>query len=184
MRPLILLFALVFGGSVWSQGSPTRGTALSFSRSVIAPLNALQFHDRALDAWNWTFGKEPGGKLVRNDREAGVIEGAARINFRSVMLSGREESMGTISYSVQIQLRAGECRISVINVSHAGNRHTASGGIHLKQLMRVDTDANRAPGIGRTNAMRLHAELREAAERHIADLLQAFEAHIRARLEP
>lgn len=184
MRLLYLLFALAIAGASRGQGLPTTGTALSFSRSVSAPLNAVQFYDRALDAWNWTFGKEPGAKLVRSDREAGLIEGTARMNFRSVMLTGREESMGTISYSVLIQLHAGECRVSVTNVSHTGNRNTNNGGIHLKQLMRVDTDANKVKIIGRTNTVRLHAELREAAEWRIADLLRAFESHIRARLEP
>lgn len=184
MRLLLLFLALVSGSMAGAQGLPTRGTALSFSRSVSAPLNALQFHDRALDAWNWTFGKEPGAKVVRSERDAGLIEGTARMNFRSVMLTGREESMGTISYSVQIQIRAGECRVSITDLNHTGNRNTANGGFHLKQLMRVDTDANRVPGIGRTNAVRLHEELRELAEQRITDLLQAFESHIRARLEP
>lgn len=184
MRHLPILLALVVSGGASAQELPTKGTALSFSRSISAPFNAVQFHDRALDAWTWTFGKEPGAKLLRSDRESGSIEGTARINFRSVMLTAREESMGTIGYSVQIHVRAGECRVSITNLSHTGNRSTTSGGVHVKQLMRVDTDANRVTGVGRSNAVRLHAELRETAERHITSVLQAFEWHIRTRSEP
>lgn len=184
MRFRLFLFALLLTGVAWAQGPVASGTALSFSRSMTAPLNAGQFFDRALDAWTWTFGKEPGAKIIHSDRATGVIEATARLNFRSTMLTGREESMGTVSYHVQIQTRAGECRMTVTNMQHTGNRNTATGGIHLKQLMRADQDAYKARGLGRTNIVRLHGELRTASEERIGQLLQAYEARIRAHIEP
>ncbi|MBL7952847.1 MAG: hypothetical protein JNM62_14150 [Flavobacteriales bacterium] len=182
MRLHALVFGILFPLGLLAQG-PT-GAALSFSRPVSAPFNALQFFDKALEAWTWTFGKEPGAKIIRTDRASGILEGTARINFRSTMLTGREESMGTVTYLVQVQTHAGECRISVTNLAHTGNRNTASGGIHVKQLMRVDADAQKVQGLGRTNAIRLHEELRRSAEQRIGQLLQAFEARIRAQIEP
>jgi len=92
--------------------------------------------------------------------------------------------MGTITYEVQLHIRAGECRVVVSNLSHTGNKTTRIGGIHMGQLMRSDTDAPPCRGLGRGNAVRLHAELREAATARINQLLQTMEGRIRAQAEP
>lgn len=188
LRPMRLLFpilALLLSGSVRAQASDAGpSTALSFARSVNLPMNAVQLHDAAMEAWTWTFGKEPGGKLLITDRTAGTLKGTARMNFRSAMLTGREETTGTVSYTVTVQVGPGECRITITELTHTGNRNTTRGGIHLKQLMRHDEDAHRAGGMGRTNVVRLHRELREAASAHLAGLLQTFEARMRAKVEP
>ena len=185
MRVLLLFLALLLSASLHAQplGSGTTA-ALSFARSVTLPMNAVQLHDAASEAWNWTFGKEPGAKLLITDRAAGTLKGTARLNFRSVMLTGREETTGTVSYTVNVQVSPGECRITITDLIHTGNRNTTRGGIHLKQLMRNDEDAQRAGGMGRTNIVRVHRELRESASAHLAGLLQAFEARMRAKVEP
>ncbi len=185
MRLTLILPILLCHGSLLAQmPSGTAGQALSFSRSMSVPLNAVHFFDEAFDAWTWTFGKEPGAKLLRTDRESGVLEGSARLNFRSAMLTAREETTGTISYQVHLQIKAGECRAVVTGLTHTGNRTTARGGIHLGQLMRDDMDALRTSGMGRSNVVRLHAELRAAATARVNELLQAMEARIRARVDP
>lgn len=181
---LLLLLGLVPWNLVAQSGLTGDRSALVFSRSITLPLNALQLHDAALSAWTWTFGKEPGARMMRNDRKEGTLQGSARMNFRSTMLTGREETMGTISYVVHIQVKAGECRITVNDLVHTGNRSTARGGIHLNQLMRSDADAHRAGGMGRSNIERVHAELRTLATERIGDLLHAFEARLRATIEP
>jgi hypothetical protein len=158
-------------------------SALTLSRSVSIPLNAVQLHDNAMEAWTWTFGKEPGAVLKRSDREQGVIEGVARLPFRSQMLTGREESMGTIQYRVSIQVRAGECRTVVSELSHTGNRTTPKGGIHVGQLTRGEMPARRVGGLGGNNTARLHAELKEAATARITAVMQAFESRLRASVE-
>ncbi len=185
MRYSALLILFLSAGPILAQ-EPGSGeaTALSFSRSMSIPLNALQLFDQTVEAWKWTFGKEPGAKIMRQERETGVLEGTARVNFRSAMLPGREETMGTITYEVQLHIRAGECRVVVSNLSHTGNKTTRIGGIHMGQLMRSDTDAPPCRGLGRGNAVRLHAELREAATARINQLLQTMEGRIRAQAEP
>lgn len=180
---LLLLFGLrLLAGA---QSNATEGVAaLSFSRSIPVAMNAVQLFDAATYAWNWTFGKEPGARTLATDRSQGSITGSARLNFRSAMLTGREETMGTVSYRVQISADAGQCRIVVSDLVHTGNRTTPRGGIHLKQLMRADKDALRVGGMSRTNVERLHGELRSAAEERIQELLQLFEAKLRSQVDP
>lgn len=185
MRHALILFLALSPWLVHAQGQDAEAaTALGFTRSMSIPLNAVQFFDRASEAWTWTFGKEPGARLLGADRTAGILEGAVRLNFRSTMLTGREESMGTVTYHVRLQVHAGECRAVVSGLSHTGNRTTRTGGIHLGTIMRNDADVAQVGGTGRNNLVRLHAEVREAATTRINSLLQAMEARIRASMEP
>jgi hypothetical protein len=133
-----------------------------------------------MDAWTWTFGREPGASLRKSDRSSGVIEGVARTNFRSEMLVGREESMGVISYRIVIQVQAGVSRITVSELTHTGNRKTARGGIHLGALTRGSAPTQRVPGMSRANTQRLYAELKAHSDERLGALLQAFEARLRA----
>ena len=57
MRALLLLLLVSLATLLCAQETPAgEGSALSFSRSVNVPLNGVQLYDKALDAWNWTFG--------------------------------------------------------------------------------------------------------------------------------
>ncbi len=183
MRHTLTLLLALLAGPEHAKGQDA-ATALGFTRSMSVPLNAVQFFDRASEAWTWTFGKEPGARLQLSDREAGILEGTARLNFRSTMLTGREESMGTVTYHVRLQIHAGECRAVVSGLSHSGNRSTTRGGIHLGTIMRNDADVAMAGGMSRGNLVRLHAEVRETATARINSLLKAMEARIRASVEP
>ena len=156
---------------------------LTYTRTVTVPLNALLLHDKALDAWTWTFGKEPSGKTLRTDRDQGVIEGLARVNFRSEKLALREETMGVIQYRVVVITRAGECRVTVSELTHTGNRGTARGGIHLGLLLRGDRPAKNVKGIGANTGRRIYAEVKAVAEARVLGLLQAFDARLRANAE-
>lgn len=185
MRASLVILTLVAPWFVSMRAMPqSPAAALTFSRSVSIPLNSVQLFDVARDAWTWTIGKEPAAKLLMADRSAGTLKGTARMNFRSQILTGREETMGTVSYQFLVQVQAGECRITISDIVHTGNRNTSRGGIHLKQLMRADEDAQRTPGMSRSNVVRLHAELRTTATTHLTGLLQAFEARLRANAEP
>jgi len=184
-RFAVLLFPALHWGIAPGQSPVPDSTALlGFSRSLSVPLNAARLFDRALEAWTWTFGKEPGARLVRSDREAGVIEGVARLNFRSEMLTLREESMGTVAYRVTVQVRAGECRTLVSELVHTGNRSAARGGVSLGLLTRGELPRAKVPGMGRGNTQRLHAELKAVADERVTGLVRAFEARIRAGSEP
>lgn len=185
MHRLMLVILLAFMARTGIGQSFTTDTlgAVSYSRSVSVPLNAYQLYDKALDAWTWTFGKEPGAVLRRSDRESGMIEGTARVNFRSTMLTGREESMGTIAYRVTIQLHAGGSRITVNELVHTGNRAALRGGTHLGMLARGSIPQQRVPGLGKANTERLYAEVKELSHARITQLMQAFEARLRANAE-
>lgn len=179
--PLLLVLPAALRAQATDEGA---GAAISYARTVSVPLNALLLHDKALEAWTWTFGKEPGARMLRANREQGLIEGTARVNFRSQALALREETMGVIQYRVLIASRAGECRITVSELNHTGNRGTARGGVHLGLLLRGDGPAGPVPGVGGGTARRIHAELKGVAEARILSLLQAFEARLRASSEP
>ena len=186
MRTLMLVLLSLLPG-LYAMGQDMEMDTVGpvrYTRSINVALNAFMLHDKALDAWTWTFGREPGAQLRLNDRQAGVIEGSARVNFRSEMLVGREESMGVIAYRVQVLIRPGEARIAVSELTHTGNRNTARGGIHLGLITRAPRPQQRASGLSRANEERLYAELRTAAHERIATLLQAFEARLRSSAEP
>jgi hypothetical protein len=106
------------------------------------------------------------------------------MNFRSEMLTGREETMGVVQYRVTIRTQPGECRVVVSELTHTGNRNTSQGGIHMG-LLRQGTDAVPAVrGMGRANAKRLYDELVATSDNRIQQLLRAFEARVRAGSTP
>ena len=183
--PLILLILVAPRNTIRAQENvPGPQQALSLTRSMSIPLNGVQLYDQVLEAWTWTFGKEPSAKILRADREEGVLEGTARINFRSNMLVGREETMGIITYLVHFQVRPGECRAVVTQFVHTGNIKTTRGGIHMGRLMRDETTITSIRGLSRGNTTQLHAELRIAATSRIETLLRTMESRIRSSVEP
>lgn len=178
----LLLLALLRTAAAQPLDGPA-GSALTYSRSINVALNAVQLHDKAMEAWTWTFGKEPGARLVSSDRSNGSIDAVARFNFRSVMLTMREETMGVVQYKVTIRVSAGECRVMVSELSHTGNRNTTMGGIHVGTLMRATTTGRKVPGMSRSNALRLQQELQDAADERMKAVLNAFEARLRANAQ-
>ena len=181
--PLLLVACLLFlVGTAQDPGS--NAAAITYSRSIGIPLNGVMLFDKATEAWTWTFGKEPGAKLLRSERAEGVIEATARLNFRSEMLTGREESMGIVQYRVLVHVRAGECRITVSELTHSGNRTTSRGGIHLGLLAKGEDPLRKAPGMGGSNTRRLYTEIKDVSQTRITGLLQAFESRLKASVEP
>ena len=159
-------------------------TALSFTRSIAVPLNGPLLFDKVAETWTWTFGKEPGAKLLKKDREGGAMEGTARINFRSEQVLLREETMGVIQYHVTLRVQPGECRITVSELSHTGNRTTPRGGVHMGLLTRAAEPGQRLRGVGGSNARKIYADAKRTAESRTTALLQAFESRLRASTEP
>ncbi|MEZ4806149.1 MAG: hypothetical protein R2815_01575 [Flavobacteriales bacterium] len=184
LRPLLLFLILAPCGLFAQDLTADSTSALSFVRSVNAPRNAVQLFDSAVEAWTWTFGKEPGAKVIRSDRNAGVIEGTARVNFRSEQLVMREESMGTIQYRIMITVHAGECRVVITELVHSGNRNTQRGGVHLGLLTRSSMPVNRIRGQGRSNVVGLYADVKQQASDRITTVLQTFASRVRAQAEP
>ncbi|HRH38211.1 MAG TPA: hypothetical protein PK760_07695 [Flavobacteriales bacterium] len=182
---LLCLTLLAWGIPTETQ-VPTDGVAapITYARSISVPLNGLLLFDKVNEAWTWTFGKEPGAKLLLSDRDNGLIEGSARVNFRSKQLLLREESMGPIQYHVVLNVRAGECRVTVSELVHTGNKTTTIGGVHMGLLTKSPDPIRRIRGAGGGNARRLYAEVKSVADQRILAVLQAFEARLRASAEP
>lgn len=178
----LLLFALLRTGVAQPTEGP-QGTALSYTRSVNVALNAVQLHDKVLEAWTWTFGKEPGARLISSDRSTGSLNAVARFNFRSTMLTMREETMGVVQYKVTMRVNAGECTVVISELSHTGNRNTTLGGIHFGMLTRATTAGRKVQGMSRSNALQLQKELQAASDQRIQALLNAFEARLRANAQ-
>jgi hypothetical protein len=160
------------------------GSAITYTRAIAVPLNGVLLFDKATDAWTWTFGKEPGAKVLASDRESGTLQGTARVNYRSATLGLREETMGVINYHVVLSVRAGECRITISELVHTGNRNTSRGGIHMGPLAKGPDPVQRVKGTGGSNARRIYAEVKSTADARLQALLQAFEARLRANAEP
>lgn len=180
----VLLMALMACAALPLRAQADSSASVTYSRTVRAPLNGLLLFDKALDAWTWTFGREPGARLQLSERATGQIEGTARVNYRSAQLSLREETMGAVQYRVVITVKAGECRIHVGELTHTGNRSTPRGGVHLGLLTRGEAPSRRLQGVGGGTAKRIHTEVKAVADARIVALLQAFEARLKAQVEP
>lgn len=179
-----MLIAMACSAALGLRAQEVADRPIAYSRSVVVPLNGVLLFDKVNEAWTWTFGKEPGAKLLRSDRNAGIMEGTARVNFRSAGLTFREESMGPVQYHILLNIKAGECRITVNELIHTGNRATTRGGVHLGLLTESDTPPKKVRGSGGGNARRLYAEVKLVAETRITSVLKAFEARLRASVEP
>lgn len=161
---------------------PTGGLVLNDAIGV--HLSRTQVFDAALDAWNWTFGQQPGAHLDVQDRATGVIEGRARVNFRSKDLTCREETMGTISYHVVIRTENGNCAVQVGRIMHTGNRNATRGGLDIGTIYAEDGQVARASTIGLKRTRSLHQEIREIVSAKITELMRAFAARMRHAGEP
>lgn len=185
MRPLLLTIALLTATLVCAQGpEPDSTAALSFSSSCSLPMNHVQVYAAALEAWQVTFGREPGAALDVKDPEGAALEGRAYIRFRSTQLIGREETMGIISYHVRIQARNGECRILVTDIRHVGNRNSRMGATSVGLLTNASAPPQKVRGMGHKNGVMLWNELKEVAERDIKELERRFGSHLRESTEP
>lgn len=180
-----LLASLLATSTLFAQ-VPAGGSAgaITYIRSIAVPLNAVLLFDKATEAWTWTFGKEPGGKLLLSDRTTGTLEATARVNYRSEQLSMREETMGSVQYRVVMNVHAGECRITISECVHTGNRTTPRGGVHLGLLVRGPDPVVKVRGLGGSNLRRIYAEVKDTTNARITAVLQAFEARLRASAQP
>ncbi|MBL7963140.1 MAG: DUF4468 domain-containing protein [Flavobacteriales bacterium] len=180
----LLSLTLVLLPAGAQEPAPPSGAALSFARSYHLPRSSAQVYDEALAAWQMTFAREPGAKLERTDKEAGVLEGTARMNYRSAMLTAREETMGVITYRVLIQAGNGECRVLITTLKHSGNRITPGGGKDFGLLAEGVRPVKPVPGLGARNQERIYADMKTQASSHLDNLLRAFGSLVRRSAEP
>lgn len=150
------------------------------SEDIGLAMNKAQVIAAAQDAWTNSFGQEPGGHLNLVDTENGLLEGSARVNYRSKLLMGREETMGTVVYQVTIQAKNGQCQVRVHNLRHTGNRSAQGGGIDAGTIMEGVAPLEHYPGVGLGVSRRMHADIREAATARLQEILRRFAARLRS----
>ncbi len=153
--------------------------ALSLSDAVGLPMARGQVFTNAMDAWQYTFGQEPGARIDKADKENGVIDGTARVNFRSTFLLDREETMGSITYHISITADNGQCLVRVSHLMHTGNHGAPGGGMDFGTILSGDGPLERVQGMHATLAKRIHAEIRDKASGRIGEVMQAFTARLR-----
>lgn len=182
---IIIVLAFFMPASGPAQTTVGDSTAaISYVRTFAAPLSRTQLLDAALLAWQRTFGSEPASALGATDREAGTFEGSARINYRSALLTAREETMGVISYRVTVVAGNGECTVRVTQLVHTGNRKAQRGPLSFGTLTGRVVPTAPHPGISHRNAVRIWADIKDTANARIGQLLTAFGSVLRQAAEP
>lgn len=153
--------------------------ALTLGSTISLPRNHAQVLHRAREAWQYTFGREPGAQLSALDTVAMTMEGSAYIRFRSEMLVSREQTMGIIAYKVKVQARNGECRTRITELRHVGNHNAVRGAIDVGLLTNNNVPPRKVRGMGRGNATQLWKELKTLSQEHLEALLRRYEAVLR-----
>lgn len=181
---LITLLLLLPGMLRGQVGGATSGPQFMLTEEIGLPLNRAQLAVAVKQAWDASFNLEPGARIVRKDAEDGVLEGQARLNFRSAMLAGREESMGVVSYLVSVHIRNGQCTVHIHDVKHTGNKAASGGGLDVGLLREGQAPLEHYPGMGLKYSRRLHAEVRSVAEGRLRELIRLFSAKLRQQVVP
>ncbi|MBP6312448.1 MAG: hypothetical protein WAR83_00870 [Flavobacteriales bacterium] len=179
----IFLFLLCACSGAAQSISTDVPVALTVTRSVSVPLNAVQLFDKAMESYKWTFGKEPGAQLIRSDRESGEIEAIARVNFRSDQLSMREESMGVIGYKILIKTHAGECSLLITEFVHRGNHGSRRAAIDLGLLTLSSEPIDPPIRMAHSNLVKLYSNAKESANDRVLKVIQDFCSRIRVSSE-
>lgn len=142
-------------------------------------MSRTQIMQAVAEAWSVSFAQEPGAQLGLMDHENGLVEGQARVNYRSKLLTGREETMGTVAYRVTIQAHNGRCSVRVHDLRHTGNRGAIGGGIHVGPILEGSVPDHGYPGMGLGSSRRIHADIRTTADAHIRAVIRRFAARLR-----
>lgn len=185
VRTLLLL--LLLSPSVILRGqavSGTSGSQFMLTEEIGLPLNKAQMALAVKEAWDFSFGREPGARVLRLDPEDGVLEGQARMNFRSAMLAGREETMGVVNYLVSVHIRNGQCTVHLHDVKHTGNKGAMGGGLDVGSLHEGEAPSEHYPGMSLKFSRRLHAEVRSVAEVRLRELIRLFTGRLRQQAAP
>lgn len=179
MRPLVILALLLLPFLAMAQVDTVPARPLVLQDVFGLQLSRMQVFAAADQAWAYTFGQEPGAKIELDDADHGLLEGTARFNYRSNILTDREETMGVITYHITIQAENGQCRIRISQVQHTGNRAALSGGIDLGPIYAGDRPRTRVPGMSFGTAEKVHADMRMQISAQVQKVMNAFAARMR-----
>lgn len=182
--PLLVAFGLFLLGARAQDLPVDTNAALTVSASVSVPLNHVQVLEKAREAWKASFGTEPGARLEPPDTDASTFDGVAYLRFRSEQLVGREETMGIITYRVQVQARNGTCHVLVTDFRHVGNREAFRGPTDVGLLTRNTAPPRKIKGMGRRNGQELWDDMKRVARLRAEELVAAFGANLRQLAGP
>ena len=177
MRTLVVFAACLFAIGLRAQADSSQ--ALTLGAAFSAPLSATQVIERARLAWAQTFGREPGAVLTPVTDRTDQLEGSAHFNFRSRDITGREETMGRVTYRVRIVASTGGCEVSIGPFRHTGNRGAMRGGIDLGVITAGGPALHRPSGLSNRTVTGLLAEIRHQARQKGEGLLRNFGALVR-----
>ena len=184
MRAAISMLLLVSAMQVLPQdGATETSPPLVITDATAVQLSKSQVFQAALDAWTYSFGQEPGVKVITRDTVAGRIEATARVNYRSQGLGSREQTMGVINYTITIQAENGQCQVRISHLYHVGNRNAPGGGIDLGTIYSGPRPLERTQGISAGTAQRLHEDMREQATARIKEVMKRFSSDMRMSAE-
>lgn len=184
MRGALLFLFLAAAVSLNAQDPAKTPQPLGFSDAIALQLSKAQVMKSAMSAWEYSFGQQPGARILATDSANGRIEGAARVNFRSSTLGAREATLGVIAYRITLEARNGQCLVRVSQVEHTGNRTATGGGVDLGTIYADDRPATPIPGISMGTARRLHEDMRNQATVKIQTTMRAFASKLRALAAP
>lgn len=182
----LLLFALALAPAPLVAQVVRQDTTagLTFQENFSVPLSRAQAFDAALLAWQRSFGREPSARIALQDREAGLLEGTARLNFRATQLVGREETMGVIQYRVVVQAHNGGCTVQVTNLRHTGNRAAQNGGLDLGLLLNGDPTPGARDGYSHRSIKQLSIDMKKQCATRMNALMNGFGSTLRTAIEP
>lgn len=186
MRTTGALLLLLVAGSTWGQELPT-GSArpLTITQAVAVPLSATQLMPAVREAWDYSFGQEPGARIVSEDPGAGMLEGVARFNFKAEAVGVRLASLGVINYRITIQTENGVCKVRIGQFEHVGNANAPEGPVSLGRIYAGGRPRERVPGVSRSVAQRLNDDMRTQVDTRLASVIGSFFSRLRraAQLE-
>lgn len=181
MRPWYLFTALLLAGPLLAQDGTDDGhRPLVLVEALALPHSMAQVVQAVQQAWPYSFGQEPGARIVHEDRAAGLLEGVARFNYKSPTTSNRLATLGVIEYKISIRAENGLCRIRVSQFRHTGNRNAPGGPISLGPIYAAMRPTERIPGMSRSSAQRLNDDMRDQVKAHLAEVIKAFNRQLRS----
>ena len=184
MRVLCTLLLLSGALQAMPQESPLDAPRpLVINEAVALPLSMAQVELAARDAWQYSFGQQPGAQLMLVDAGTGRVEGIARFNYRSSSVGSREQTLGVITYKISIQAENGQCRIRISHFLHSGNKNAPGGSVDLGAIYTGPRPSERVPGISLGTAQRLHQDMRTQVSAQVREVIKVFSSRMRQAVE-
>ncbi|MBS1936838.1 MAG: hypothetical protein JSS84_03390 [Bacteroidetes bacterium] len=177
----ILLVACSLAASPQPAGTAPR--PLVVVESVALPLSMAQVEKAARAAWPFTFGEEPGAKVLEDAPGSGRLEGSARFNFRASTVGNRLQTLGVINYHISISAENGQCKLRFGQFTHTGNANAPGGAVSIGPLYEGDRPLDPVPGIGILVAARLHEDMRQQVVAHVREVAGRFAQRLRMDAE-